>query len=117
MPANTVHLTPAQRRYLESFRGDLEGRELSMDEQDFVQHVCGMEFDGEAQLGDFRVALALQDKGLVSKVDRHGAGLRFLSATFTEAGATALFHALRRQAQRDRRNGAAHAASGARHAQ
>lgn len=91
-------LTKAQRRYLASFAQDLEPAEKAMPEADFVGRLAGHNFDGECQLGEFRVALALQGKGLLSRVERHGAGFRCLSVDFTAEGALALYRVVRREA-------------------
>ncbi len=91
--AKCIKLTSAQRRYLESFRDDLDAVHLDMVDCAFAQYMAGLNFDGDASPGDFRVATALQENGVLSEVVRHGANC--LSITFTDLGGWVLHRVLR----------------------
>lgn len=91
--AKCITLTSAQRRYLESFRDDLDAVHLDMVDCAFAQYLAGLNFDGGASPGDFRVAAALQEKGVLSEVVQHSANC--LSITFTDLGGWVLHRVLR----------------------
>lgn len=91
--AARITLTAAQRRYLEFFRDDLDAVHLDMVDCAFAQYMAGLNFDGEASPGEFRVAVSLQKKGVLTDVVRHSANC--MSVTFTDLGGLVLHRVLR----------------------
>ncbi len=91
--AARITLTAAQRRYLESFRDDLDAVHLDMVDCAFAQYLAGLKFRGGASTDDNRVAAALQENGVLSKVVRSESNL--ITVSFTDLGGLVLLRVLR----------------------
>lgn len=93
-------MTMAQVRFLADYVDDVchgENEWLRGAERDkFVAKVTGMDFDGQADQAEIRVARNLNAKGMFSSFDEHGVatGARGLCVVFSAEGAGALYDAM-----------------------
>ena len=92
--------TPAQFAFLASFAEDVCALDASLkhaDRESFVAAVVAMDFDGQSNAGEVRVARNLLAAGLLKTLDVHGCaeGMPGIYVVFSEAGAGAIYEAMR----------------------
>lgn len=91
--------TPARRAFLASFAEDICALDAGLkhaDRASFVAAVVGMDFDGQSDAGEVRVARNLLAAGLLKTLEVHGCagGQPGIYVVFSEVGASAVFDEL-----------------------